>query len=96
MPINHFVLKVESKKELDIYSDSCEISDFFGQHRRSYTMSVNRICGIICSVAETYYKNNKEKFSFDYELLDWDEAIKGLPGIDYSEVFKRMSEEKSN
>ena len=94
LPINHFVLKVESKNEFDIYSDSSGISDFFGQHRRSYTMSVNRICGIICSSAEMYYEENKEKFSFDYDLLNWDEATKDLPQIDYHEAVKRIDVEK--
>ena len=94
LPINHFVLKVESKKEFDIYSDSSGISDLFGQHQRSYTMSVNRICGIICYVAELYYNENKEKFSFDYDLLDWDEATKDIPQIDYHEALKRVLDEK--
>ena len=62
LPIDHFVLKVERKKDFDIYADSSGISDIFGQHRRECTMSIRRICLIMCCVAEKFYRDNKEKF----------------------------------
>lgn len=92
LPIDHFVLKVEKKKELDIYSDSTGISNLFEQHRREYTMSIRRICLIMCCVAENYYNENKEKFHFDYEILDWDKATKFLPKIDVEDVMKALAD----
>ncbi|SDW81518.1 hypothetical protein SAMN05216391_11860 [Lachnospiraceae bacterium KHCPX20] len=96
LPIDHFTLKIEKKMDYDIYSDSSEISTIFGQHRRSYTMSIRRICGIMCAVAEQYYKDNKDKFSFNYNILDWDKEVAKLPplDIDYEDVFKRIAEVK--
>lgn len=70
LPINHFTLVISKKNELEIYSDSSEISDIFGQHRRSYNMNIRRICNILCLVAEAYYKDNKEDFVFDYDICE--------------------------
>ena len=94
LPIDHFTLNIEKKKDFDIYSDSSEISTIFGQHRRSYTMSIRRICGIMCAVAEQYCKDNKDKFSFNYNIIDWDEEVAKLPplDIDYEDVFKRIAD----
>ena len=64
LPIDHFVLKVEKKKDFDVYSDSSGISNIYGQHRLEYTMSIRRICLIMCCIAEYYYNKNKEKLSF--------------------------------
>ncbi len=92
LPIDHFVLKVEKKKDFDIYSDSSGISDIFGQHRREYTMSVRRVCLILCCVAEEYYKENKEKFKFNYEILDWDKETEHLPPIDMEAFMKALAD----
>lgn len=92
LPIDHFVLKVEKKKDFDIYSDSSSISDIFGQHRREYTMSVRRICLIMCCVAEDYYKDNKAKFHFNYEILDWDKATEHMHPIDMDAVMKALGD----
>ncbi len=92
LPIDHFVLKIESQKEFNIYSDSSQIANIFGQHRRSYTMSIRRICMILCNVAETYYKENREKFHFDYEIVDWDKFASTLPPLDMKEFFKAMAD----
>lgn len=92
LPIDHFVLKVEKKKDFDIYSDSSSISDIFNQHRREYTMSIRRVCLIMCCVAETYYKNNKEKFLFNYEILDWDKATEHLTPIDMENFMKAFAD----
>ena len=53
-----------------------------------------RICGIMCAVAEQYYKDNKDKFSFNYNIIDWDEEVAKLPplDIDYEYVFKRIAD----
>ncbi len=90
LPIDHFVLKLEKKGDFDIYADSSSISDIGGQHRREYIMSVRRICLILCDVAECYYKNNKENFNFDYEILDWDKATEHLPPIDMETVMNAL------
>ena len=87
LPIDHFVLKIERKNDFDIYSDGSGISDMFDQHSRSYRMSIRRVCLIICCVAEAYYKENKEKFHFNYEILDWDKATEHLPPIDMEPGF---------
>ena len=92
LPIDHFVLKVEKKKDFDIYSDSSGISDIFGQHRREYTMSIRRVCLIMCCVAETYYKNNKEKFLFNYEILDWDKATEHITPINIENFMKALAD----
>ena len=92
LPIDHFVLKVEKKKDFDIYSDSSGISDIFGQHRREYTMSIRRVCLIMCCVAEKYYKDNKEKFQFNYEILDWDKATEHLPKIDMEAFMRALAD----
>ena len=69
LPIDHFVLKIGSKNDFDMYSDGSEISNMFGQHSREYMMSIRIVCLIICYVVECYYKENKEKFHFNYEIL---------------------------
>lgn len=92
LPIDHFVLKIESKNDFDIYSDGSGISDMFGQHSRSYRMSIRRICLIMCAVAEGYYNENKEKFYFNYEILDWDKATEHLPPIDMEAVMKALAD----
>mgnify|MGYP000538565774 CR=1 FL=1 len=30
---------------------------------------------ILCETAESYYKNNRGKFDFNYKIVDWDEII---------------------
>jgi len=92
LPIDHFVLKIESKNDFDIYSDGSGISDMFGQHSRSYRMSIRRICLIMCAVAEGYYNENKEKFHFNYEILDWDKATEHLPPIDMEAFMKALAD----
>lgn len=92
LPIDNFVLKIESKNDFDIYSDGSAISDILGQHRRSYRMSIRRICLIICAVAENFYKENKEKFYFNYEILDWGKAIEHLPPIDMDAFMKALAD----
>lgn len=55
-------------------------------------MSIRRICLIMCAVAEGYYNENKEKFYFNYEILDWDKETEHLPPIDMEAVMKALAD----
>lgn len=74
LPIDHFSLVIEQAKSFEIYSDSSLITNFGNQNIRKYSMNVRRICMILCNVAESYYKENRDKFHFNYEIVDWDEV----------------------
>lgn len=91
LPIDHFSLVVEKAKPFDIYSDSSSITDFGNEHIREYRMNVRRICMILCNVAESYYKRNKEKFHFNYEIIDWDEVTSHLPPLDMEKFFAELA-----
>lgn len=67
--IDKFKLVVENANQFDCYGDFSAITPTGNEYR----MSVRRICLILCSVAETYYKNNKDKFHFDYQIIDLDQ-----------------------
>ena len=90
LPIDRFKLKIESKKEIEIYSDSSSIETGVVQNVRSYTMSIRRICWILCYVAERYYADNKRKFHFNYEIVDWDKATENIPPISRDEVIEAL------
>lgn len=47
---------------------------------------------IMCCVAEKYYKDNKEKFQFNYEILDWDKATEHLPKIDMEAFMRALAD----
>lgn len=87
LPIDHFSLVIEKAKPFDIYSDSSSISNFGDKNIREYSMNVRRICMILCNVAESYYKENKDKFHFNYEIIDWDEVSSHFSPIDIEKVF---------
>ena len=53
------------------------------------------ICMILCNVAETYYKENRDKFHFNYEIIDWDEVTSHLPPIDMEKVFAELAKSDS-
>ena len=89
--IDKFTLVIQKAQPFDIYSDSSSIMDWAGEHIRSYRMNVHRICLIICAVAEAYYRDNKDKFHFDYEIIDWDEVTATLPPLDMEEIFKELA-----
>ena len=74
-PIDHFSLVVEKTKSFDIYLDASKITTFGNEQIREYRMNVRRICMILCNVAEAYYKENRDKFHFNYEIIDWDEVL---------------------
>ncbi len=90
-PIDHFSLVIEQAKSFDIYSDASLITNFGGKNIRKYRMNVRRICTILCNVAESYYKKNKDKFHFNYEIIDWDEVTSYLPPIDMEKVFSELA-----
>ena len=89
--IDKFSLVIQKAQPFDIYSDSSSIMDWAGEHIRSYRMSVRRICLIMCAVAESYYRDNKDKFHFDYEIIDWDEVTATLPPLDMEAIFKELA-----
>ncbi len=83
--IDRFVLIKEPKNEFDMYPDSSSCSPdgcwmFQEGIKRTYHMSIRRLCFLICGAAETYYENNKEKFDFfDYYFVD--------RGHEYDDIF---------
>ena len=46
---------------------------------------------ILCNVAESYYKKNKEKFYFNNGIIDWDEVTYHLPHIDIEKFFAELA-----
>ena len=46
---------------------------------------------ILCNVAETYYKENRDKFHFNYEIIDWDEVTSHLLPIDMDKFFAELA-----
>lgn len=91
LPIDHFFLVIEKAKPFDIYSDSSSISNFGDKNIREYSMNVRRICMILCNVAESYYKEYKDKFHYNYEIIDWDEVTSHLPSIDMEKVINELA-----
>lgn len=67
-----FSLIIEKKNEFDIYCDSAS----YGSDGKTYSVSIRRLCCILCWTAEKYYKNNKNKFNFfNYSITDIDKEI---------------------
>lgn len=64
--INYFVLKLDPKKEFDIYSDCKYLIYSYPGDRptRIYKLSVRRLCLVLYKCAMGYYEANKEKFDF--------------------------------
>ena len=93
-PIDHFSLINEKAKPFDIYSDASMIARFGNEQKREYRMNIRRICMIICNVAESYFRDNRDKFHFNYEIIDWDEVTLHLPPIDMEKFFAELA--KSN
>ena len=89
--INKFSLIVQKAQPFEIYGDSGSISDWGNQHIRSYSMNVRRMCLIMCAVAEAYYRDNKDKFHFNYEIIDWDKETAKLPPLDLKHVIKELA-----
>ena len=74
-PIDRFVLTIEHGEKIIFCIDESVVSR---DGTRSYTMSIRRLCCSICDAAERYYIENKEKFSFNYEIVDRDEKLRDL------------------
>lgn len=90
-PIDHFSLVIEKAKPFDIYSDASAIIEFGNEQIRGYRMNVRRICMILCNVAESYYRDNMNKFQFNYKIIDWDEVTSHFPPIDMEKVFVELA-----
>lgn len=96
LPIDKFSLVIEKAKPFDIYSDSSSITSIGNENILEYSMNVRRVCMILCNVAESYYKDNKDKFHFNYEIIDWDEVTSHLPPIDMEKVFSELAKRDKN
>ena len=94
--IDHFSLVIEKAKPFDPYTDASIIMEDGNKKVREYRMNVRRMCMILCNVAEAYYKENRNKFHFNYEIIDWDEVTLHLPQIDTEMVLAELikSDEK--
>lgn len=66
--ITHFILITQKSNEFDFYGDSYKIQE--DESFCEYRMNVQRICTLICNVAEIYYKENQNKFHFDYNIME--------------------------
>lgn len=84
-PIEHFEVVIETEKPFKIYGGESRTLtiDENGIEHREYSVSLRRLCMILCLTAESYYQQNKEKFTFfNYSILDWDKYIDRLPKDD--------------
>ena len=70
--IDHFSVVIEEANEFDFYFDLKILSNLGGKQDCYYRMSARRICMILCNVAESYYIENKDKFHFNYDIIDKD------------------------
>ena len=82
--IDRFILVKEPKNEFELYSDTSSYNPsgvgFRMDIKRTYHLSIRRLCFLICKAAEAYYDNNKEKFDFfNYRLVD--------EGHEYDDIF---------
>lgn len=74
--IDVFEIVIESKKEIEIYSDT---SSIINSDIRTYRVNLRRLCQIVCSTANGYYEENIDKFNFfNYSIIDWDAEVKRL------------------
>lgn len=89
--IDHFSLVIEKEKPFNVYVDASLIKQLEDIQIREYRMNVRRICMILCNVAESYYKENIDKFQFNYEIIDWDDVTSHLPRVDMEEVFIELA-----
>ena len=54
-------------KYFDMYCTDSTTGD------KIYRLNVRSYCEWVCKHVIEYYNNNKDKFSFDYTVVDWDE-----------------------
>ena len=70
--IDKFILTIESKNEFGVYTDASSMSLDVIPYK-TYTVSVRRLCFILCQCASKYYEENKQKFNFfNYKIIDYD------------------------
>lgn len=75
--IDRFALDVEPKNSFDIYSDNASLDVDFDNIKKTYTVSVRKLCLTLCEKAKLYYEDNREKFNFfNYNILDIDSYYK--------------------
>jgi hypothetical protein len=80
----NFSLVIEKKNEFDMYVDASSC----GGNERSYSVSIRRLCCILCWTAEEYYKNNKNKFDFfNYRIVNIEDERKMI-----DEEYKQIDE----
>ena len=93
-PIEHFKIVVETEKPFKIYGGEAGslTIDNDGIAHREYRVNVRRLCMILCLAAESYYKQDKDKFTFfNYSILDWDKYINSLPKQDCKMMLEDIS-----
>ena len=39
---------------------------------KTISIGIRNLCGKICNAAQWYYQNNKDKFHFDYNVIEWE------------------------
>ncbi len=61
--INKFELIIEDKNEFDVYADMASMTLSIKPYK-TYSVSIRRLCFIICKAAKKYYEDNKDKFNF--------------------------------
>lgn len=84
--IDEFSLIIEKEKPGHFYSgDSAERrTDCMGNNSCFYRLNLRGLCRKLCAVADTYYKENKEKFNFfNYSIVDWDEQMERMKSLGY-------------
>ena len=95
-PIDHFSLVIEKANAFNIYSDASAIVEIGDNSIRTQRMSIRRICMIICDVAEAYYTKNRDKFHFNYTIVDWDKVTSNLPSIDMEKFCAELAKDNKD
>ncbi len=98
--IDCFELVIEVKqRDIAIYADFSSICEHADKTvTRSYRVSIQRLCFILCETAWGYYTKNKELFNFfNYTIIDMEKELKRMqPYLDcireyeIEEMIKRM------
>ena len=91
LPMDKFTLVVDKYMLFNSYMDSCSVENRGDHTVREYSMNVRRVCMILCNVAEFYYKENKDKFHFNYRIIDLDEVASQLPTMDIKELIAGLA-----
>ncbi|MTI49904.1 MAG: hypothetical protein FH761_18900 [Firmicutes bacterium] len=79
--IDDFVLVIEKKKPIEVYSDSAGVTttNYNDVCVRHYRLNVRRFCQVIIASAKGYFNENEELFNFfNYTIMDWDVEVEKL------------------